>query len=98
MKNTITIAFLVVIYAMASGLTYVTFRRYPDHSGTAVMQWLLFYVVTVLYPSIWTVQSLRLARKLGLESQQLRRHAWAPMIVGGTSLLTGLSLLFPLLR
>lgn len=98
MKNTITIAFLVAIYAMASGLTYVTFRRYPDHSGAAVVQWLLFYVVTVLYPSLWTVQSLRIVRKLGLESQQLRRQAWAPVIVGGTSLLTGLSLLFPLLR
>jgi hypothetical protein len=99
MNNKIAIAFLVVIYAMASGLMYVTFRRYPDHSGAAVTQWLLFYVVTVLYPSIWTVQTLRLVQKLGLDqSQQLRRHAWAPVIVGGTSLLTGLSLLFPLLH
>jgi hypothetical protein len=98
-NNKIAIACLVVIYAMASGLTYVTFRRYPDHSTATVVQWLLFYVVTVLYPSIWTVQNLRLVRKLGLDqSQQLRRYAWAPVIVGGTSLLTGLSLLFPLLR
>jgi hypothetical protein len=98
-NNKVAIACLVVIYAMASGLSYVTFRRYPDHSGTAAVQWLLFYIVTVVYPSIWTVQNLRLVRKLGLDhSQTLRRHAWAPVIVGGTSLLTGLSLLFPLLR
>jgi hypothetical protein len=98
-SNKVAIACLVVIYAMASGLSYVTFRRYPDHSGTASVQWLLFYIVTVVYPSIWTVQNLRLVRKLGLDhSQTLRRYAWAPVIVGGTSLLTGLSLLFPLLR
>ena len=99
MNNKVAITCLVVIYAMASGLTYVTFRRYPDHSGMAAVQWLLFYVVTVVYPLIWTVQNLRLVRKLGLDqSQQVSRYAWAPVIVGGTSLLTGLSLLFPLLR
>ena len=99
MNNKVAIACLVVIYTMASGLTYVTFRRYPDHSGMAAVQWLLFYVVTVVYPLIWTVQNLRLVRKLGLDqSQQLRRHTWAPVIVGGTSLIAGLSLLFPLLR
>jgi len=99
MKNKVAIAWLVVICVVASGLTYVTFRRYPDHSGMAAVQWLLFYVVTVVYPLIWTLQNLRLVRKLGLDqSQQLRRYAWAPVIVGGTSLLTGLSLLLPLLR
>jgi len=98
-NNKVAIACLVVIYAMASGLSYVTFRRYPDHSGTAAVQWLLFYIVTVVYPLIWTVQNLRLVRKLGLDhSQPLRRFVWAPVIVGGTSLLTGLSLLLPLLR
>jgi hypothetical protein len=99
MNNKIAIVCLVAIYAMASGLTYVTFRRYPDHSGAAAVQWFLFYIVTVVYPPIWTFQNLRLVRKLGLDhSQPLRRYAWAPVIVGGTSLLTGLSLLFPLLR
>ena len=99
MNSKIAIAFLVVIYVMASGLTYVTFRRYPDHSSEATMQWLLFYIVTAVYPPIWTFRNLRLVRKLGLDhSQPLRRYAWAPVIVGGTSLLSGLSLLFPLLR
>jgi len=52
-----------------------------------------------VYPLIWTVQNLRLVRKLGLDQpQQLRQYAWAPVIVGGTSLIAGLSLLFPLLR
>ena len=99
MNNKVAITCLVVIYAMASGLTYVTFRRYPDHSGTAAVQGILIYTVTVVYTPIWTFQNLRLVRKLGLDqSQPLRRYAWAPVIVGGTSLLTGLSLLFPLLR
>jgi hypothetical protein len=99
MNNKIAIALLVVIYVTASGLTYATFLRYPDQSGTAAMQWLLFYIVTAVYPPIWTLQNLRLVRKLGLDqSQPLRRYAWAPVIVGGTSLLTGLGLLFPLLR
>ena len=99
MKSKIAIAFLVVIYVMASGLTYVTFLRYPDRSGQAAVQWLLFYIVTVVYPLIWTLQNLRLVRKLGFDqSQPLRRYAWAPVVVGMTSLLTGLSLLTPLLR
>jgi hypothetical protein len=99
MTRKVVIPLLSVIYVTATGLTYVTFRRYPDHSGAAAMQWLLFYVVTVIYPAVWTVQELRLLRKLGLEhSQVLRRYAWAPVIVGGTSLLLGLSLLFPFLH
>jgi hypothetical protein len=98
-NNKIAIACLAVIYLMASGFTYLAFRRYPDQSGTAAVQWIFFYIVTAVYPLIWTVQSLRLVRKLGLDqSQQLRRYAWAPVIVGGTSLIAGLSLLFPLLR
>jgi hypothetical protein len=99
MNNKVAIACLVVIYTMASSLTYVTFRRYPDHSGMAVVQWLLFYIVTVVYPLIWTVQNLRLVRKLGFDqTQQVSRYAWAPVIVGVTSLLTGLSLLSPLIH
>lgn len=93
------ILLLVIIYVIASALTYVTFRRYPDRTGVAAVQWLLFYVVTVVYPAVWTIQELRLLRTLSLdEVQALRRYAWAPVIVGGTSLLIGLSLLFPLLR
>jgi len=98
-NNKVAIACLGVIYVLASGLTCVAFRRYPDHSGTAAVQWIFFYIVTVVYPLIWTVQNLRLVRKLGLDQpQQLRQYAWAPVIVGGTSLIAGLSLLFPLLR
>jgi len=93
------ILLLVIIYVIASALTYVTFRRYPDRTGVAAVQWLLFYVVTVVYPAVWTIQELRLLRTLSIdEVQALRRYAWAPVIVGGTSLLIGLSLLFPLLR
>ena len=93
------ILLLVIIYVIASALTYVTFRRYPDRTGVAAVQWLLFYVVTVVYPAVWTIQELRLLRTLSIdEVQTLRRYAWAPVIVGGTSLLIGLSLLFPLLR
>jgi len=99
MRSRLMIALLVVIYVAATALTYVTFRRYPDRTGVAAVQWLLFYVVTVVYPAVWTIQEVRLLRKLRLEeSQALRRYAWAPVIVGGTSLLIGLSLLFPLLR
>ena len=99
MRSRLMIALLVVIYVAATALTYVTFRRYPNRTGVAAVQWLLFYVVTVVYPAVWTIQEVRLLRKLRLEeSQALRRYAWAPVIVGGTSLLIGLSLLFPLLR
>src|SRR5262245_16694849 len=99
MRSRLVIFLLVVMYVTASALTYVTFRRYPDRTGVAAVQWFLFYVVTVVYPAVWTVQGLRLLRKLRLDdSQVLRRYAWAPVIVGGTSLLIGLSLVFPLLR
>jgi|SRR4026208_14225 hypothetical protein len=99
MRSKFMILLLVIIYVIASALTYVTFRRYPDRTGVAAVQWLLFYVVTVVYPAVWTIQELRLLRTLSIdEVQALRRYAWAPVIVGGTSLLIGLSLLFPLLR
>ena len=99
MTSKLVIPLLAVIYVAASALTYVTFRRYPDRTGVAAVQWLLFYVVTVVYPAVWTIQELRLLRTLSIdEVQALRRYAWAPVIVGGTSLLIGLSLLFPLLR
>ena len=97
MRNKFMILLLVIIYAIASALTYVTFRRYPDRTGVAAVQWLLFYVVTVVYPGVWTIQELRLLRTVSIhEAQALRRYAWAPVIVGGTSLLIGLSLLFPI--
>ena len=53
-NNKVAIACLGVIYVLASGLTYVAFRRYPDHSGTAAVQWLLFYIVTVVYPIMFS--------------------------------------------
>jgi hypothetical protein len=93
------IPLLAVSYIAATALTYVTFRRYPDQSGMAASQWLLFYIVTVIYPAVWTVQELRLLRKLGLQdSIPLRRHAYAPVIVGVTCLIAALTLLSPLLR
>ncbi len=99
MRNTLMLLLLAIIYVIASALTFVTFRRYPDRTGVAAVQWLLFYVVTVVYPAIWTIQELRLLRTVSIhEARALRRYAWAPVIVGGTSLLIGLSLLFPLLR
>ena len=99
MRRRLVIAFLAVMYVTASALIYATFRRYPDPTGVAATQWLLFYVVTIVYPAVWTFQQLRLLKKLGLEhTQALQRYAWAPVIVGGTCLLIGLSLLFPLLR
>jgi len=99
MRNKLALTLLAFIYVGATGLTWTTFRRYPDQSGTVVVQWLLLYTATVLYPIVWTLQGLRLLRKLGLEqSHPLLRQAWGPVIVGGTSLLMGLSLLSPLLR
>ena len=98
MRRSIVIVFLAVNYTVASGLVYVTFRRYPDHSATATLQWMLLYVVSVIYPIAWTLQQLRTLRTLGADSRPLQRQAWAPVIVGATTLLLALSLLFPLLR
>jgi len=90
---------LAVSFALASALMYVAFRRYPDDSALAAVQWMLFYVVTVIYPVGWTVQHFRLLRRLGLDDRKdLRQHAWAPMIVGVTSLAIALSLLLRLSR
>ena len=94
MKNWLLAALLVVNYVVATLITYTTYRGYPDHSAVARVQWVLFYLVTVVYPIGWTAQHLRIIRRLGLEdANKLRRLAWAPVIVGGTSLLVGLSLL-----
>ena len=99
MKKSIVVLFLALNYALASALLYVSFRRYPDHSPTATIQWMLLYLVSVIYPLGWTMQQLRALRKLGLsDSRALRRQAWAPVIVGATTLLIALSLLFPFLR
>ena len=97
MKSSFLAVLLIVNYVVASLITYTTFRGYPDHSAVATVQWLLFYLVTVIYPIGWTALQLRVIRKLGLEeTRALRRFAWAPVIVGGTSLLIGLSLLIRL--
>ena len=93
------IVLLLVSYLAGTVLTYLSFVRYPDQSSAAATQWLLFYVATVIYPAVWTLQQLRLLRKLGLQdSIPLRRHAWAPVIVGTSGMIMGLALLFPLLR
>jgi hypothetical protein len=99
MRSKIMVPLLAVSYVAATALTYLTFRRYPDQSSAAAMQWLLFYVVTVIYPAVWTMQELRLLRKLGLQdSDPLVRHSWAPVIVGASCWIAGLALVFPLLR
>jgi hypothetical protein len=99
MTKSVAVPILAMSYAVASVMVYVTFRRYPDHSATAAIQWALFYLVTVVYPIGWTTLHLRALRKLGAQnSRALQRQAWAPVIVGGTSLLIGLSLISPLLR
>lgn len=93
------VVFLAVSYGAAAVLTYLAFRRYPDQSVMAAVQWVLFYVVTVVYPFIWTAQQFRLLKELGLQhSRALHQRAWAPVIVGGTALLAALTLLFRVAR
>jgi hypothetical protein len=90
---------LVLGYAAATFLLYVTSRRYPVQSPVAMVQWAILYVATVVYPMGWTVQHIRTLRRLGLsDSPDLHRLAWSPVIVGGTSLLISLSLLWRVLR
>jgi hypothetical protein len=91
----LTIALLMLSCVAATFLVYVTFLRYPVRSATAAVQWVLLYAATVLYPVGWTMQHRRVVSRLGLaQSPELGRLTWAPMIVGGTSLLLSLSLLW----
>jgi hypothetical protein len=86
-------------YVGATFVAYVAFRRFPDQSPPALIQMALFYLVTVIYPIGWSVQHGRLLKRLGLHQRlELRRQAWAPVIVGGTALLIGVSLLLRLPR
>jgi hypothetical protein len=91
-------AVLVIGYGVAAFIGYVTFSQFPESSKMAVFQMVLFYVATLIYPPWWTLQHLRTLRRLGLDDKpELRRHAWAPVIVGGTAFATALGLLRALL-
>jgi len=98
-QSRIVMALLALSYVAATFLVYVTFRRSPDHSVTAVVQWTLLYAATVLYPVGWTMLHFRVLRRLGLaDSRDLHQFAWSPVIVGATSLLLSMSLLWSALR
>lgn len=88
------IAVLGIGCAVAAFLGYVTFSRVSTLSAVAVFHLVLFYAATVIYPPWWTLQHLRTLRRLGLEdTPELRRHAWGPVIVGGTAFAAALGLL-----
>lgn len=78
---------------------YDTFARYPDHSGLALARWVLFYVATIVYPAWWTwLQFRRTHRPVPADGGLDRGLLWAPLVVGATSLLSGLGLLRAVIR
>jgi len=92
-------AWLPVALATASvaALTlagFGAFRRFPNQSPVAWLQFGSFYILTVLYPMVWKVQHARVLTRRGLGGdRELRAFAWAPVVVGGTGFLIALTLL-----
>lgn len=92
--NAVLAAVVVFNYAAGTFLVWNAFQVYPDHSAMSVFRWSAIYVVAVIQPIVWSFYHLRVLRSKGLEiDRQLRAIAFAPMIVGGITLLIALNLI-----
>lgn len=94
MRRSVPVAVLVACYGGMTLAGYLAFRRFPDQSTRAWLQFVSLYVLTVLYPVIWRAQHQRVLRRRGLaDDAELQAYTWAPVVVGGTGFLIVLTLL-----
>ena len=88
------VAVVVFNYVVATVLVWNAFRSYPDHSAISIFRWVAIYVVAVIQPVVWSFHHLRVLRAKGLQiDRQLRTVAYAPMVIGGLTLLIALNLI-----
>src|SRR5687767_1161178 len=75
-------------------IVYQTFARLGDNSAAAHWSYVVLYVGAVLFPAWWAGAHLRAFRKLGLPlTRELRMRAWSPVMIGITTLATGIGLI-----
>jgi len=92
--NAIVASVVMFNYVAGTFLVWNAFRSYPDHSAVSIFRWIAIYVVAVLQPIVWSFYHVRVLRAKGLEIDgQLRTVAFAPMVIGGLTLLIALNLI-----
>ena len=85
---------VVFNYAVGTVLVWNAFQGYPDHSAVSIFRWVAIYVVAVIQPIVWSFHHVRVLRAKGLHIDgQLRTVAFAPMVIGGLTLLIALNLI-----
>lgn len=83
--------------AYVVAVTAVVFLAYRQLAGLGWWPWLMFYIVSVLWPAIWTYHALR--RENGVTTDlKTRAFAWGPVIVGATTMAAALTLIERALR
>jgi hypothetical protein len=88
------VAVVIFNYVVGTVLVWNAFRWYPDHSAISIFRWVAIYVVAVIQPIVWSFHHVRVLRAKGLQIDgQLRTVAFAPMVIGGLTLLIALNLI-----
>lgn len=86
-------ALAVINYAGITGLVYLAYREYPDHSAATLLRWVLLYFVALVQPAIFGARIARALRDRGLTRRHRHFCTVAPGIVGGITLLIALTLI-----
>jgi len=90
MTNTLLGAYVI----SGAAVLYQSFVRLDDPSATTLSGFVMLFVVAFVFPAWWSVSHLRAFTKLGLPlTRELRLLAWSPVMVGMTTLATGIGLI-----
>ena len=94
MPKRVLVAVVAFGYVMATVAVVVGWSRQTPHTGWLTAQWLMLYLASVVYPAWWSLKLNRaLSARDGSDVRALPGLRWAPVIVGGTSLLFALRLI-----
>ena len=80
---------LGVYVVVATAVVYLTYRQLAQPWW---WQWFMFYLASVIWPAIWTYRSLQMLQGEAPDAKR-RVFAWAPVIVGVTTMAAALSLI-----
>jgi hypothetical protein len=87
-------AYLAAAYAIPTLIVAAMFARYADYTWSGVLHWGMFYFVGIVQPFVFARRALKQFDAHGIPvDSQLRHVAFYPVIIGGLTLLIGLSLL-----
>lgn len=87
-------AYLATAYAIPTLIVLLMFARYADHTWSVTLHWAMFYFVGIVQPFYMARRALKQFDQHGVPvTSQLRHIAYYPVVVGGLTILIGLSVL-----